>query len=165
MGIDKLSVALLTKYEGKNIKDICGNGLTNDADNHCAHFVNHVLRLEFGYTCSKATGKGAQGANVRVHETFARCRAVGNWSDLDGTTQNCLVFITYKSSVDLKNKRMANRPKKHIGIYCNGSIWHYSNTRDKVVKQMPKEFSKHYRGSEFAMFYGSFPPNADPMDS
>ena len=163
MGIDKLTTALLTKYEGQNISKICANGLTNNADNHCAHFVNHVLQLSFGYNCTKQTGKKNQAGNVRVHETFAQCPKVGNWPDRDGTINKCYVFITYKSSVNLAQKKMTNRPKKHIGIYCNGSIWHYSNTRDKVVKQTPAEFAKHYKGSEFALFYGTFPTDADPV--
>jgi hypothetical protein len=60
---------------------------------------------------------------------------------------------------------MANRPKKHIGVYCNGGIWHYSNTKDKVVKQTPEDFAKHYSGKEFALFYGTFPTDADPAEA
>ena len=164
MGSEKLSVALLSKYEGKGIGGICSNGFSGTSDNHCAHFVNHVLRLDFGYTCGKATGKKDVAANLRVHETFAKCPEVGAWSSL-GSITKCLAFITYKSSVKLKSKTMANRPKKHIGIYCDGNIWHYSNTKDKVVKQTPDEFAKHYGGDEFAVFYGTFPAGADPVEA
>ena len=58
---------------------------------------------------------------------------------------------------------MASRPKKHVGIYCDGNVWHYSNTKDKVVKQTPDEFAKHYGNSGFAVFYGTFPAGADPV--
>jgi hypothetical protein len=165
MGIEKLSVALLMKYEGKGIADICDNGLTNDDDNHCAHFVNHVLSHDFGYSCGKATGKKNASANVRVHETFGRCPQVGKWEDVDSKKiKKCFAFITYGNSVKLAQKKMANRPKKHVGIYCDGNIWHYSNTKDKVVKQTPVEFAKHYKGSQFSMFYGSFPTDLVPVE-
>lgn len=167
MGIGKLSSSLLAKYEGKGIAEICSNGLTNDADNHCAHFVNHVLSLDFGYTCGMATGKKKASANIRVHETFARCLSVGKWSDLKrNKITMCFAFITHSDSVNLGKKSMTNRPKKHIGIYFNDNIWHYSNKRDKVVKQKPAEFAKHYKdkNSQFSMFYGTFPKDATPVE-
>lgn len=46
-----LSTTLLNSYLGKPIDDICLNGYINHDDNHCAHFVSHVLNLEFGATC------------------------------------------------------------------------------------------------------------------
>ena len=49
---------------------------------------------------------------------------------------------------------MDNVPKKHIGIFINGTIWHYSNSQHKVVTQTPAEFIKHYPGQGFALFYG-----------
>ena len=52
---------------------------------------------------------------------------------------------------------MINVPKKHIGIYPDNSIWHYSNTQDKVVVQMPDAFAHHYTGKDIAMFFGTFP--------
>lgn len=164
MATDKLSTSLLCKYEGKNISSICTNGFTGASENHCAHFVSHVLSLTFGYTCQSQTGKDGNAANLRVHEVFARCPAVGKWSDL-GTLTKCLAFTTYSSSVNLGAKTMANRPKKHIGIYCDGNIWHYSNTQDKVVKQTPEEFAKHYHGDEFVVFYGTFPTTADVVEA
>lgn len=54
-------------------------------------------------------------------------------------------------------KTMINVPKKHIGIYLDNSIWHYSNTQDKVVVQMPDAFAHHYTGKDIAMFFGTFP--------
>ena len=163
MGSQTLSVALLTKYQGKDISDICGNGLTSSSSNHCAHFVNHVMSQDHGYTCKKATGEKNAAANVRVHETFKRCPKVGKWADR-GTIKKCFVFITYASSVKLGTKEMSNRPKKHIGIYCDGNIWHYSNSKNKVVKQTPTQFAKHYSGDKFALFYGTFPTDVDPVD-
>ena len=42
-----MNTAVLEEYVGKNIELICplGFGKIGDVDNHCAHFVSHVLRL------------------------------------------------------------------------------------------------------------------------
>ena len=80
MGIDRLSAELLNQYVGVNIVDVCAFGFTHKA-NHCAHFVSHVLQLEFGYTC----GRGGRGGRcVRVHEIFAKCPRVGKLENRPG---------------------------------------------------------------------------------
>ena len=38
-----INAAELNAYIGRNINTICGNGYTNAADNHCAHFISHAL--------------------------------------------------------------------------------------------------------------------------
>ena len=154
MSVCALSAATLNEYVGKTISEICSFGYTDDDDNHCAHFVSHVLTFEFGYTCKG--GKG--GRNVRVKETFERCPQVGVWADRN--TESCLVFVTKASNVNVKTKVMSNVPRKHIGIYVNGAIWHYSNSRDKVVTQTPEEFIKHYPTQTNALFFGTFPSPA-----
>jgi hypothetical protein len=154
MAIDGLSLSLLNEYIGKSIVDICSYGYTDASENHCAHFVSHVLQLEFGYRC-----KGRkEGRNIRVKEIFEQCPVVGSWDNRPAAA--CLVFVTKASNVNLKQKIMTNVPKKHMGIHCNGTIWHYSNTRDKVITQTPAEFINHYKGQTNALFYGSFPPDA-----
>ncbi len=146
----------LDAYLGQNISEICGSEYKNDADNHCAHFVSHVMGFSFGFTCKGMTGKGDKGYCIRVHEVFAQCPEVGKWEKRTATA--CLVFIIAGSSnVDLAAKTMANVPRKHIGIYVDGTIWHYSNSRDKVITQTSEEFSHHYSGSDVPMFYGTFP--------
>jgi hypothetical protein len=147
----------LDTYLDKSIADICLNGYTNAADNHCAHFVSHVLKYEFGATCRMMGNGKAAGANLRVQEIFPRCGRVGVWALRPTPLQTCLVFITKASNVNLANKVMANVPRKHIGIYFNGLIWHYSNSRDRVVKQTPSQFAQHYPAPDNAMFYGTLP--------
>ncbi len=149
------TTADLQKYEGKHIKDICGNAYHNDSDNHCAHFVSHVLGFSFGLTCKGMTGKGTKGASLRVHELFAKCPEVGKLADCKAAA--CLVFITKAGNVNLAQKVMSNVPQKHVGVYVDGTIWHYSNGRRMVVSQTPEAFSKHYPGAGFALFYGVFP--------
>lgn len=152
-----ITVAELQKFEGKRIDAICDCAYHSNADNHCAHFVSHALGLHFGFTCKNMTGKGAQGANIRVQELFPRCRQVGKWSDRPAHLTVCLAFVTSEKNVNLATKQMVNVPRKHIGIYNLGSIWHYSNTANKVVKQSPEQFARHYAGTDIGMFYGEIP--------
>jgi len=147
----------LDSYVGKTIAEICPNGYASAADNHCAHFVSHVLGYTFGVTCQMMAGGRGPAATLRVQEVFPRCPAVGAWSLRPGSLQPCLVFITRASNVNLASKVMANVPRKHIGIFFNGFIWHYSNARTQVVRQTPAQFSTHYPSPDNAMFYGSLP--------
>jgi hypothetical protein len=150
-----ITVADLNGYLGKNISAICANNYARPADNHCAHFVSHALNYSFGYTCKMAVaGATHPGANLRVHEVFSRCLNVGRWDDKPAVLTSCLIFVTGASNVHLATKSMDNVPRKHIGIYIGGTIWHYSNSHHKVVTQVPAEFIKHYPGPGIALFYG-----------
>jgi hypothetical protein len=147
----------LTGYLGKSIADICQNGYTGIHDNHCAHFVSHVLGYRWGVTCQMmGTGK-APGAMLRVQELFPKCRSVGAWSLRPASLKTCLVFITRASNVNLSGKVMANVPRKHVGIFADGFVWHYSNSQQKVVRQTPSQFAQHYPSPDNAMFFGSLP--------
>lgn len=148
----------LSTYKGKNISAICGNGYNKPGDNHCAHFVSHMMGYTFGYTCRDAGNGKVTGANVRVHELFARCPSVGAWDDRPSELATCLVFVTAESHVNLATKTMMNVPKKHIGICLGSTIWHYSNANHKVVTQTPEQFIHHYPGSDIALFYGALIP-------
>jgi len=151
----------LNTYLDKHIGDLCKVGYKNNSDNHCAHFVSHVLGISSGTTCKNMVRSSETGASIRVHELFPLCPTVGKWSDLSTDTQIGLVFILNAGNVNLKTKTMANVPKKHVGIFCrdsgNNKIWHYSNSKNKVVSQTPEEFSKHYSSPNNAMFWGTLP--------
>jgi hypothetical protein len=147
----------LSGYLGKSIRDICQNGYTSDHDNHCAHFVAHVLGYQFGVTCKMMGTGAAQGATLRVQELFPKCGSLGVWSLRPASLATCLVFITRASNVSLANKTLANVPRKHVGIYMGGFVWHYSNRRHQVVKESPSQFALHYPSPDNAMFYGSLP--------
>jgi hypothetical protein len=148
----------LNKFLGKNIEVMCGNGYVNPHDNHCAHFVSHALGYDFGYTCRTAGTGNGPGADLRVQELFSRCPSVGRWASKPTPLTTCLVFVTAASHVNLATKTMSNVPKKHIGIFINGMIWHYSNSHHKVVTQQPGEFVHHYPGIDIALFYGQMIP-------
>lgn len=99
----------LNGYLGKSIRDICQNGYTSDHDNHCAHFVAHVLGYQFGVTCSMMGTGTAPGATLRVQELFPKCGALGVWSLRPASLSVCLVFMTRASNVNLAAKKSTLR--------------------------------------------------------
>ena len=149
----QLTKELLESYLDKHISQICGNGFTSDADNHCAHFVNHVLGNGFGMVC----GHAKPPANLRVHETFAKCGRVGTWASRPPDLAPCFAFVTETNAVHLDEKVMDNIPRKHIGIFLDGEVFHYSNALRHVIRQSPVDFAKHFPGAGFSMFYGELP--------
>lgn len=149
---------------GKTITDFCRFGFTGAEINHCAHFVSHVLNLRFGMTCSRLMGQGTDGASVRVHELFAACAQVGFLENLNTIPRPVLVFVTAKSNVNLNTKKMENVPKKHVGIYDGTHIYHYGNTRDKVVKQTVQEFKQSFQnsyGGTLGYYFGTIAQEAE----
>jgi hypothetical protein len=141
---------------GKSIAQICARGFTGANENHCAHFVSHVLGFEFGLTCGDMQQGTGPKASIRVHQVFHRCAAVGKWEDLKALNQ-CLVFITAAGNVHLSSKTMDNVPRKHVGILTDGLIFHYSNSQQKVVNQTPDQFKTHYSAPDNALFWGQIP--------
>jgi hypothetical protein len=155
----------LAPFEGLNIDRICGNEFTDPGQNHCAHLVCHWLNLGFGYTCRSAGRPNADGANLRVHELFARCPRVGRWADKPAGT--VLAFVTAAANVQLKAPhQMVNVPNKHVGIFVDPYIWNYDNTGDKVWKETVPVFEQRFRtkyGSTATLFFGTFPAGANTV--
>jgi hypothetical protein len=144
---------------GYDIKDICKNRFHDPSANHCAHFVSHAMDFTFSYHCREFQGGSKEPANIRVHEIFAECPRVGNWSDTD-TSKSQLIFVTRKDVVDIVAKKMQNIPQKHIGIYHNNAVYHYSNTQDEVVKQSVDDFYERFQATysgDQGLFFGEFP--------
>ena len=144
---------------GKSIAQICDGRFHSPTSNHCAHFVSHITGIDFLYHCRAFKGGNGTPANIRVQEIFAECPLVGNWSDVDSNIEQ-LVFVTKISNVDLAAKKMRNVPQKHIGIYSQGFVYHYSNSANEVVKWTPDtflaEFEAIYSGTQ-GLFFGTFP--------
>jgi hypothetical protein len=61
-------------------------------------------------------------------------------------------------------RKIANVPKKHVGLVMNGGVWHYSNGQSRVVTQTVGEFLFHYRKQENALWWGNFPLGSRPTD-
>lgn len=157
-----LTTSLLDSYVGQHISAICLNGYADNGDNHCAHFVNHVLNLSFGVTCRGLVAKTAQrapGANVRVHETFDRCANVRELLECP-TSIEALIFVSARQNfVHQRNGTVTlnNVPKKHIGLFLDGVVWHYSNSRRQVVKQILMDFIRHYPRQTNVLWVGDLP--------
>jgi hypothetical protein len=152
----KLSDAL-----NKTIADFCRNNFNTATDNHCAHFVCHVLELDTGFDCKVYKNGSFPGACIRVQELFAVCPEVGLWNAApDGMK---IVFVTDKANVDLAAHTMRNVPKKHVGIFSDGFVYNYSNTQDLVVRQTPPDFLARFQatyGGNQGLFFGTFPTEA-----
>lgn len=150
----KLEAAL-----GKSIDMICPNNFHDPNQNHCAHFVSHMANLTFSFNCVEFKGGDKQPGNVRVNEIFEKCPKVGRFDDANHSEVQ-LVFVTRKNNVDLARKKMGNIPQKHIGIFCDGMVYHYSNTLDKVVKWTPSKFLDNFQAvysGDQGLFFGAIP--------
>ncbi len=157
-----LNQTLLDSYLGKSMAEICTNGYTANNINHCAHFVSHVLQLDFGMTCDKlVAGAGDSGANVRVQEIFTHSSNVKELTYCP-TAAKCLVFVSEESNFTGSPVRLRNVPRKHIGIGFGSQVWHYSNSANEVVKQPIHAFLQHYRNQTNAVWIGDIPAGARP---
>jgi hypothetical protein len=159
-----LTEQLLDGYLGREITALCPHGYHDKAFNHCAHFVCHVTSLAIGYTCRQQSNKavaGKPGACIRVHDLFASCPKVGLFAD--APAGGVFVFVTSPKAVNLAAKTMVNVPKKHVGIALQGKIWHYSNSKDKVVTASAAEFRQHYSGQVNELYFGTMPAVAVPV--
>ena len=151
----------LSETLNKTIADFCKNRFTGSAENHCAHFVCHVLGLDSGYDCKTHKNGSHPGACIRVQELFPECPQVGNWNNAPQGMK--IVFVTDKSNVNLTEHTMRNIPKKHVGIFSDGHIYHYSNSQDIVIRQTPTEFLNRFQnfyGGNQRLFFGTFPAAA-----
>ena len=140
-------------YLGQTVEQYCGKyGTVGDSHNHCAHFVSHVLgtRISGAALCSNvddtkyAYEDRRAGFCVRVNEVFNSCANRAYWSE-EPAGSKCLIVLTVKGNVTGTNPlTIGTMANKHIGIYTGGSVYHYSNTRDQVVKQTVAELKNHY---------------------
>lgn len=156
-----ISRLLLNSYVGYSMREICPHGLDSRNKNHCAHFVSHVLQMSFGCTCASLKGRRNSygAANVRVHEIFERCPTTIELN-MCPTIGDGVIFVSKHNNFRGKPVRMRNVPKKHVGILLNGVVWHYSNTRNKVITQTVSEFLFHYSRQKNSLWIGTFPNSA-----
>ena len=158
------TLSLTKAFIGKGMSEICPSGYAKTSNNHCAHFVGHALDITVGLTChGMADRKKRKGerASLRVHEIFASCPQVSEY-DMSMKTGRGLMFVSGKSNFKTKGgtTELRNVPKKHIGVFLNGTIWHYSNSRNKVITQTPEQFIKHYSNQKNALWFGTLPQGA-----
>ncbi|RAU19052.1 hypothetical protein DN062_06165 [Nitrincola tibetensis] len=160
----------LSESHGKNISDLCPFSIAEDSrQNHCAHYVSHMMGYELpGATCKNFTWDDRQreenGATLRVDDVFKSSPETDAWADKPATVKECLIFVTLSSNVrNFGGKlQMGNHPRKHIGIFTNGEVWHYSNTNNRVVCHSLEHFKNTFRsvyatsGSTVEFYYGRF---------
>jgi hypothetical protein len=147
----------------KHISAICPCGFHDDDKNHCAHAVCHALDYQKGlFLCTqlvKPATKELQnkGAGIRVQEVFALCPKVGEGfcENIENLKPGLIFAISAGASVDVETKSMPNIPKKHIGIFVDNFVYHYSNSRKMWVKVPLEEFKIHY-GEGTQIFWGEF---------
>lgn len=165
-----LTASLLDEYTGKDITELCpvGFGAVGDEWHHCAHFVGHALGLNHaanvGTTCAAMRWKGnkTKSACIRVNELFNR-----GVTEIDAADEKgCLIFCTIPSNAPkppVGARVMGSKSRKHVGIYLEGSVWHYGNGKDKVKKESLADFTSAFQGnygSDAIFLYGKFPSSA-----
>lgn len=139
----------------KNIDEICTFSISKNANqNHCAHYVSHMLGYELGGpTCKNFTWEDRQkpdrGATLRVDDLFNQSSETGLLADKPATLTDCLVFVTLTSNVRKQGARliMGDNSRKHVGILTQGSVWNYSNGRDKVTSDQLDAFKMKFTQS------------------
>ena len=154
---------LLDGYLGFSMRDICPHGYDSEGDNHCAHFIAHVLQLGFGVTCASMRGRrGAPGAaNLRVQEVFEQCPSTRELIECPSSGEG-LIFVSDRRNFRGSPVQIRNVRKKHVGLMLDGKIWHYSNTRERVEQQTIAGFLTHYRRQQNALWWADFPRDARP---
>jgi len=153
-----------------HISKICPFSIAkNNSENHCAHYVSHMMGYELqGPTCKNATWadkqKKARGATIRVNDLFNTSLATGFLSSKPAALTECLIFVTLASNIKtIGNKLvMHTHPKKHVGILSQGMVWNYSNSHNKVVSDMVSTFQHKFThaykttGTTVEFYYGKF---------
>jgi hypothetical protein len=141
---------VLNSYLGKSVEEFCTK-YNDHNDNHCAHFVGHVLGLQFQH-CALCSNVGlsikyaerATGYCIRVDQIFKQCANRGYWDDKKNEDV-CFVVATIASVIDSESSiTLNNGPNKHIGILLDGRVYNYSNSHDQVVAKSIHEFKRHY---------------------
>lgn len=149
-----LSVVTLDAYLGQSVTDFCGKyGEVGDSMNHCAHFVAHVLSLRVvgAALCSNVGGSNypasqrGQGFCIRVNEIFNICSNPARVKLASQPTTKCFIVATTEGNIIRESPiAIGDHPKKHIGIFMDGNVYNFSNTKDAVVKVSLGHFKNHY---------------------
>lgn len=134
----------------EHISKICPSSLAKiNSQNHCAHFVSHALKIHKKGTADCKTfsfqdknNPAVKSSFIRVNELFNNCKKRRKWDQASSCDSYRLIFATRESNIDITKAPpvMKDHPVKHIGIYFNGYVWHYSNTLRQVKKDLLTEW-------------------------
>jgi hypothetical protein len=151
-----VQTAELEGYVGQNISAICSLGFTSEVNhnNHCAHFVSHVLGLSFGHKCAR------HGFTIRVNDIYNRCARRGPWADRPTPRIWGLIFATQSSNMG-QNGHMLDGRNKHMGIWRHPYVYDYSTMNHLVLKETVPDFLSRLDGvynttgdNPVRLFYG-----------
>jgi hypothetical protein len=151
----------LEGYIGQSINQICSTNFTSPTENHCAHFVCHVLNIQYGLVCGSMTSRATrgQGATIRVNELYNNLQYTGPWASRPADVHGLLVFVL--RAAHMTTNVMPAVPQKHVGIMFKSNVYHYSNSADIVVRESVDDFHTRfknaYSGGDISLFYGRFP--------
>lgn len=150
---------------GKRIDKFCQTVLASKhADNHCAHFVSHMLDYNITGTASCKTHTWDDkhndkiiGASIRVNEIYNHINTLNKHPISDKACYKPgLVFVTQEKNMRIDGD-MGSGKFKHIGILIGSWVYHYGNTADKVKKQdltsFIRTFEQIYKGNGTVMFF------------
>ncbi len=142
---------------GDHISTLCPHSIASkDSKNHCAHFVSHVLEYNVGTTsCKNLTWNDKQldsnGASIRVDDLFnsSLSSLKGDWLDKPRSLTECLIYVTQESNIarNSTSLRMGSSDIKHVGIFTNGRVYHYGNTKNEITCDLPDQFIKKFTRS------------------
>lgn len=162
--------ALLAQYLGQSVDDFCnakdqqGGALfyKGDSQNHCAHFVSHVLGFRFGELCMSEKYHGTQGRTMRVNDLFNSCENRGPWDERSPSLDPCLIFSTIGSNVTTPKAGkpvMSDNKLKHVGVWIGGEAFNYHNGKKgtEAVATDGLSFFKTLYGSGTVCYYAAFP--------
>ncbi len=102
----------LQKTLGKNIDELCPFSIGKLSNqNHCAHYVSHMMDFEFsGTTCKNFTWadkqKPEKGATIRVNDVFKNCKTNGLLSSKSASITECLIFVTIASNMSTMGSKL-----------------------------------------------------------
>ena len=160
----EITKGLLDSYVGKKVEEFCNNfGQTGDSQNHCAHFVSHVLGFRIGQLCNSMnfeTRKDVDsGRTIRVNDLFNNCSERGYWNDKPKDLDCCLIFSALKTQLKNENDLLVLRTIYanfilgiSVVIYISPKIY----AKDKVRVDGPSHF-EHLYGKGTVALYAKFP--------
>jgi hypothetical protein len=163
-----ITTADLIAQEGKTVPQFCNCGYVDMHQNHCAHFVSHVLDIEVGLLCgSMAWATRGRGVSLRVNQVFNSLTTRGRWDDasqLPAAVANCNAFLLFATIPDNVSEArgvltMGSHHLKHVGIYRGGTVWNFSNNHahPQVISETAAGFRQrltHVYGAGTRFFYG-----------
>lgn len=152
----------LDAWVGKPIGDLCQNNFTTPKENHCAHFVSHALGIRLATLCGDMKWATRRtGGSIRCNELYNALQWTGPWDERPiHLTDGMLIFVI--SARNMPKNVMQEVSQKHVGIHFAGHVYHFSNSKHKVVTDptvgtFHNKFMHRYRGGDISLYFGVAP--------